>query len=590
MKKFTLFLFATALSLSSAFSQTVIPIMQAKAQPVGSVVTIRGIILNDASKMGWTYYIQDADAGIAGYSTLFSTQGAKQGDIVTVTGTLKNYSSLLEISPVTTVTIVSSNNPIPDPAVLTVTDVITGTGGEDYESMLIKINNVHFDVSKQGTLFSAGTSGANYDVTDDAGKVMQIRILPNTDINNTLIPVGKVSITGCLGQYSSTPNTGYQQVPRSLADIVVNSSIKLTTPVTVSDLTTTSITLNWTTDNAGSTFIKYGHTKSLEMGILNGTGSGTDHSVTIPGTASELFYAKAYSVSATVVADTAKSTVGAYITESNSSGDMKVYFNTPVDNSVSTGTNAIYVYQGLDDTLINYINRAKKTLESAHDSLQQLSNMLTDEEYKKHKDVLHGLAGHISALKGTGKEASVAAELVRIAREMISVYPRDKSLKEFIRANKGSAHDMRKLVKQNGGRANGWMTAITEAKIGEKWSTHPLNAAIDKRKGVDMNIAQELIKIAKEVTAARKAWKIGEQAVGGIIQVTISGTTIDIKALDYNTQEEVSGNRYVVTQYGSDNLRREIFMYLNDLTTSYYADKVLEWIEGPGGISFKSAF
>jgi phosphatidylserine/phosphatidylglycerophosphate/cardiolipin synthase-like enzyme len=168
-----------------------------------------------------------------------------------------------------------------------------------------------------------------------------------------------------------------------LADIVVNSSIKLTTPVTVSDLTTTSITLNWTTDNAGSTFIKYGHTKSLEMGILNGTGSGTDHSVTIPGTASELFYAKAYSVSATVVADTAKSTVGAYITESNSSGDMKVYFNTPVDNSVSTGTNAIYVYQGLDDTLINYINRAKKTLDIAiynfnNDGLSNISTALNN--------------------------------------------------------------------------------------------------------------------------------------------------------------------------------------------------------------------
>jgi phosphatidylserine/phosphatidylglycerophosphate/cardiolipin synthase-like enzyme len=366
MKKITLFLTAILLVSARVDGQTVIPISQARAQPVGSSVTIRGIILNDASKMGWTYYIQDETGGIAGYSMVFTNVGAKQSDIVVVKGTLKNYNSLLEISPVESVTIESSNNPLPDPAIITINEIITGTGGEDYESMLIKINNVHFDPALQGTLFSAGTSGFNYNITDDAGITMQVRILPNTDINNTLIPIGKISITGCLGQYSpSNPNTGYQLVPRTLEDIIVNSSIKLTTPVSVSDLTPTSITLTWTTDNIGSTFIKYGHTKYLEMGAITGSGNTTDHSVVIPGSASELFYAKAYSVSATVPTDTAKSSIGAYITESNSTGAMKVYFNTPVDNSVSSGTNAIYVDKALDDTLINYINRAKLTIDIA---------------------------------------------------------------------------------------------------------------------------------------------------------------------------------------------------------------------------------
>ena len=365
MNKFTLFLAALLLCMVSVSGQTVIPILQARAQPAGSTVTIRGIILNDASKMGWTYYIQDETGGIAGYSTVFSDKGAKPGDIVTVTGTLKNYNSLLEISPVQSVTVVSSNNTLPEPTILTINEIMTGTGGEDNEATLVKITNVQFAAADQGKPFSGGSSGFNYNVTDGAGKTMQVRILPLTDINNTLIPVGKVNITGCLGQYSSTPNTGYQLIPRSLADIVVNSSIKLTTPVTVTDATNASVTLNWTTDNAGSTFIKYGHTKNLEMGILNGSGSGTDHTVTIPGTASELFYARAYSVSGTVNTDTAKSTVAAYITASNSTGAMKVYFNTPVDNTVSTGTNAIYVNQGIDDTLINYINRAKQTIDIA---------------------------------------------------------------------------------------------------------------------------------------------------------------------------------------------------------------------------------
>jgi len=44
---------------------------------------------------------------------------------------------------------------------------------------------------------------------------------------------------------------------------------------------------------------------------------------------------------------------------------MKVYFNNPVNTSVSSGTNAIYLNQSVDDTLIAYINRAKYSIDVA---------------------------------------------------------------------------------------------------------------------------------------------------------------------------------------------------------------------------------
>lgn len=47
------------------------------------------------------------------------------------------------------------------------------------------------------------------------------------------------------------------------------------------------------------------------------------------------------------------------------SNHIKVYFNNPVNTSVSSGTNAIYLNQALDDTLIAYINRAKYTIDVA---------------------------------------------------------------------------------------------------------------------------------------------------------------------------------------------------------------------------------
>jgi len=379
MKKLTLLavfiLFVTAM----AQLQT-IPISQARLLPIGTIVTIEGVIINDASLMGWTWYIQNETAGIAGYSTTFSTVGALPGDKVKVTGTLKNYNSLLEISPVTEVVIVSSNNPIPAPTALVVPQILAV--GETYESMLVKVSNVHFSPSLQGTLFNAAASGYNYWIFNQAGDSMQMRVLPLTNINGTLIPMGNINMIGCLGQYSpSNPASGYQLIPRSLDDITSTSSIVLTAPVTVSDITNSSVTLSWTTDNPGSTAVKYGITPSLELGTVNGTGNTTDHSATIPGAAAQILYAKVYSISSSVATDTAKSTTAAYITASNSSGTVKAYFNTPVDNSVSSGTNAISIGQAIDDTLVAYINRSKQSIDIAiysfdNEGLSNISNAL----------------------------------------------------------------------------------------------------------------------------------------------------------------------------------------------------------------------
>ena len=76
--------------------------------------------------------------------------------------------------------------------------------------------------------------------------------------------------------------------------------------------------------------------------------------------------------------------------------------------------------------------------------------------------------------------------------------------------------------------------------------------------------------------AATKSFKIGECAIGGIIKVDINGKLIQIKALDWNTKKEVSSGSAMSddgnTEYKLDN-------YLNDLTTSYYAGKILDWIK-----------
>jgi hypothetical protein len=73
----------------------------------------------------------------------------------------------------------------------------------------------------------------------------------------------------------------------------------------------------------------------------------------------------------------------------------------------------------------------------------------------------------------------------------------------------------------------------------------------------------------------RKTWKIGEYAIGGIIIVNIHGKVILIEAREWNSKEVVSSGSVLSTD---SDARRKIDNFLNDLTTSYYADKILNWI------------
>jgi len=74
---------------------------------------------------------------------------------------------------------------------------------------------------------------------------------------------------------------------------------------------------------------------------------------------------------------------------------------------------------------------------------------------------------------------------------------------------------------------------------------------------------------------ATKTFKIGEYAIGGKINVKIAGKVILISAHDWTTNKVVSSGS---TQIDQSNSRSQIDNYLNELTSSYYAEKILNWI------------
>ncbi len=357
MKKLLLSAFLLTFIISgSIYAQTTIA--DARAMGVGATVTVTGVVTN-GSELGTIRYLQDSTAGIAAYS--YSMSSVNRGDEVTVTGILKDYNGLLEFDPVSSFTVNSSGNPLPNPVVVTVNQ-----WGEIYEAQILQINNATF-VNPGGT-FAGNT---NYDITA-GGYTGEIRVNTSSPLVGQVIPTGPVNIVGIMSQFYAI----YQLLLRDGNDIIPIASINMTSPLMVKNITTTSFDLNWTTDVAGSTEIFYGHTPALELGQLSVPGDTIDHSVQITGAPAEIFYVRAFSV---YNADTAITTTKVFATASNSSGDIKIYFNRSVDNSVSTGTNAVQLPNAIDDTLIAYINRAKYSIDFTiyNYNTQNISNIST---------------------------------------------------------------------------------------------------------------------------------------------------------------------------------------------------------------------
>ena len=96
---------------------------------------------------------------------------------------------------------------------------------------------------------------------------------------------------------------------------------------------------------------------------------------------------------------------------------------------------------------------------------------------------------------------------------------------------------------------------------------------------------------------ATKTWKLGEYCKGGVITIETTAKKVVVIAKEWdfskggNKNSDQSAakewNRLEVSTTDSD-ARTKIDWFLFDLTTSYYADEVMNWIESK--VSFKSEF
>ena len=211
----------TAATLQARFTGNLVTsVSQAKARPVGSSVTVEGVVTTTLGEFTSTgtppignVYVQDASGGIQVFGIPVS-QGLVPGDSVRVTGTLGTFSGEVQITtPGLTVTELGTGT-VPSPRLLTGAQFASRAA----EGSLVRVNEL--TVTSVGSQTTANSS-YNVGATAPDGTAFTVRVEGRTDLERTAFTVGQTyNITGISAAFTSGGVTVAQLKPRSTADVV----------------------------------------------------------------------------------------------------------------------------------------------------------------------------------------------------------------------------------------------------------------------------------------------------------------------------------------------------------------------------------
>lgn len=243
------------------------------------VGTVMGVDLQ-GSATAIQFTIHDGSDGLGVYSSAPAAQSytVMEGDQVRLIGTISQFNGLTQINP-DSIALISSNNTLPTPAVVTQL-------GENTESELVTFTSATLVDPSQWT---GSGSGFNVDITNGTDTIA-MRIDNDVDLYSQAAPTGAFDVTGIGGQYdfSSPYTSGYQLLPRYQADIVPAAAVYVP-KIVVSEIMPGSNASSWNADwfeiyNYGDTAVDLaGMSWDDESGI---SGTSTFPSVTVaPGEA-----------------------------------------------------------------------------------------------------------------------------------------------------------------------------------------------------------------------------------------------------------------------------------------------------------------
>jgi phosphatidylserine/phosphatidylglycerophosphate/cardiolipin synthase-like enzyme len=387
MKK--IYLFLTLFIANIALSQTLEPIGTARLKANGTTVTVTGIVTNDAlfDNRNRTRCFQDATGGLnifaQGTPSAPALQALKPGDSIVITGVLAEFNNLKQLVEPLNIQVIASNKPVPAPIVVSFADLQNPAVAEPLESMLVKIEDMLIDTGDR--IFGSGSAGRSYDIDEpnnrvagncfpvsadcNAGPVM--RINPGNSLVGVEVPRGLVSITGNLGQFASA----YQIVVRGIKDFEVGLALE---KVEQTNIQTTSFELKFSTNQSAKSRVRWGNIFLVGVNTSDPTNYIADYDTTFVGEIVDNNFKLDHIVRLTGLnvatpyfveifcenANGKKVTfTDVYTTASESTGEIKVFFNKPVDASLSRNGAVATVVNNIDEIFASYIDRATTSVD-----------------------------------------------------------------------------------------------------------------------------------------------------------------------------------------------------------------------------------
>jgi len=337
MKKILSIAVVTVFALSS-YAQTIQEIQgeEDDSPLAGQEVTTTGVV---TAAFGDGFFMQDGSAMWSAIYVFGFADAPLVGDEVSVTATVDEFYGLTELVSVSDVTVISSGNDLPEPIALSTNDV----NQEGYECMLVTV---------EGECTNSDLGFGEFELNDGSGSCRVDDLLYLFSAQETI----SYSVTG--PAYYSFGD--FKIVPRDAEDIQIASPLFFTVMPEEWNITTTSMTIEWSTNDDANTMLEWGLTPEYELFPITTSDYITSHQVSLmglqPGT---VYYLRASSTN-----DEASTPLYERVvcTESESSGEINVYFDQPVNTAVSTTSEATY-----DDdiiaTIISYIELAQNTLD-----------------------------------------------------------------------------------------------------------------------------------------------------------------------------------------------------------------------------------
>ncbi|MDW8295395.1 MAG: phospholipase D-like domain-containing protein, partial [Raineya sp.] len=256
---------------------------------------------------------------------------------------------------------------------------------EPLESMLVRLEDVLIDTGDR--IFGSGSTGRSYDIDEpnnrvpgncfpvsadcNAGPVM--RINPGNSLVGVEVPRGLVSITGNLGQFAAA----YQIVVRGIKDFEVGLAIEKVDQVNIQ---TTSFELKFSTNQSAKSRVRWGNIFLASVNTSDPNNFIADYDTTFVGEIVDnnfkldhvaritgLNVATPYFVEIFCENAAGKKVVytDVYTTASESTGEIKVFFNKPVDASLSRNGVVATVVNNMDEIIASYIDRATTSVDVA---------------------------------------------------------------------------------------------------------------------------------------------------------------------------------------------------------------------------------